>query len=276
MSPLDIQNVEHFIEHPIIKYLYVIRIGHMDKIRNRFARRPVGVKNFLVMHCYSGKGWFYLPDQNKVLITKNTTIVVHPDVPYAHEVDNEDPWSFYYVHLGGELCQHYFRSPPNTYMIQHKVNTGEILDIFSKCVNMLEVETSEKTLIYSSNMVGQLLTLLMFFQHTASHLSIKNRYVDVAIQYMKNHIEDKITIQELCSELNVSKPNFIHMFKKTMGSTPIDFFVGLKIKKACEYLTMTDMSVKEISGKLGFTDPLYFSRVFSKYMRTSPTQYRNQ
>jgi len=52
------------------------------------------------------------------------------------------------------------------------------------------------------------------------------------------------------------------------------FFNLNKTQKACEYLSYTDLSIKEISFKIGFEDPLYFSRTFKNFMGKSPRNYR--
>jgi AraC family transcriptional regulator of arabinose operon len=54
------------------------------------------------------------------------------------------------------------------------------------------------------------------------------------------------------------------------------FFNFKKIQQASEYLNCTDLSVKEISFKVGFQDPLYFSRMFKNYSGKSPRLYRNE
>jgi AraC-like DNA-binding protein len=54
----------------------------------------------------------------------------------------------------------------------------------------------------------------------------------------------------------------------------LDFFIRLKIQRACFLLDTTDQSVKAIAADLGFDDPLYFSRCFRRVHDSSPTQYR--
>ena len=46
------------------------------------------------------------------------------------------------------------------------------------------------------------------------------------------------------------------------------------MQKACQYLLLTDLRVNEIGEKLGIEDPYYFTRLFTKKMGVSPTQYR--
>lgn len=56
--------------------------------------------------------------------------------------------------------------------------------------------------------------------------------------------------------------------------SPINYFNQLKIQKACQLLDFTDKKAKEIAFELAFSDPYYFSKVFTKYMHMSPKEYR--
>ncbi|MCB0166075.1 MAG: helix-turn-helix transcriptional regulator, partial [Anaerolineae bacterium] len=64
------------------------------------------------------------------------------------------------------------------------------------------------------------------------------------------------------------------VFKKKTGYAPIDYFIRLKIQKACELLETTDQQVSEIGHSLGYPDIYYFSRLFKKVVGLSPRQYR--
>lgn len=54
----------------------------------------------------------------------------------------------------------------------------------------------------------------------------------------------------------------------------MEYFIHLKIQRACRYLTLTRFSIKQISLTLGYSDQYYFSRIFHKVMGVSPLAYR--
>ncbi len=92
---------------------------------------------------------------------------------------------------------------------------------------------------------------------------------------MKSQLDKALKIEEMALYFNYSPSHFFSIFKKKTGFSPINYFNDLKIQKACQYLSFTSMSVKEISYTLGFNDPLYFSRLFKKIMGVPPLRYRN-
>jgi len=67
---------------------------------------------------------------------------------------------------------------------------------------------------------------------------------------------------------------FPSIFKNRTQRVPMEYFIFLKIQKSCHLLDTSNMRIKEISSSLGFEDPYYFSRLFTKMMLVSPVAYR--
>ena len=74
----------------------------------------------------------------------------------------------------------------------------------------------------------------------------------------------------------MSRTNLIRIFKKNTGITPYKFLLDEKIKVAKALLSTTNMSVKSISEKLGFSDEHYFSYLFKEKVGISPLKYKSQ
>jgi AraC-like DNA-binding protein len=98
--------------------------------------------------------------------------------------------------------------------------------------------------------------------------------IALTISYMKEHLDKPLRAATLAGVARMSLPHYFVIFKRCMGSTPIDYFIRLRMERARELLATTSCSVKEIAGVLGYDDPLYFSRVFKAVNQTTPTQYR--
>ena len=98
--------------------------------------------------------------------------------------------------------------------------------------------------------------------------------IESTISYMKEHLDKPVRAATLANVARMSLPHYFVTFKRCTGSTPIDYFIRLRMERARELLATTSCSVKEIAGVLGYDDPLYFSRVFKSVNQTTPTQYR--
>ncbi|MCP1310333.1 helix-turn-helix domain-containing protein [Paenibacillus tyrfis] len=98
--------------------------------------------------------------------------------------------------------------------------------------------------------------------------------IRTAIAYMKQHHQRKIPLEEIAQYCYLSTYHFSHLFRKETGSTFVDYLNKLRIEKAVYYLENTDKSVQEIASLAGFQDSNYFSRLFKRYLRCSPNEYR--
>jgi len=70
-------------------------------------------------------------------------------------------------------------------------------------------------------------------------------------------------------------PNYLNgIFRKITGEPIHRFILKRRLESARKQLSEPNSSIKEIAYKLGFQDPLYFSRLFKKYFGVSPSQWR--
>ena len=72
-------------------------------------------------------------------------------------------------------------------------------------------------------------------------------------------------------------PNyFSSMFKKEISRSAVNYITELRINQARELLYHSELSVVDISKKVGYEDSQYFFRVFKKYLGMTPLQYREE
>jgi len=130
-------------------------------------------------------------------------------------------------------------------------------------------------MIYTAHAFTHFLSIIFFLHRTTITFAPKQvKYIEDAIKLMQDNIEKSLTLDILARTLNLSKNHIINLFKSKTGCSPINYFIRLKIQKACQLLDLTDLSISETAAKLGFADPYYFSRVFRKVMDIPPSQYR--
>ena len=99
--------------------------------------------------------------------------------------------------------------------------------------------------------------------------------IAATIHYMEENIEQTITLAMISEYSGLSKSYLSAIFRKKTGHTPIAFVNLMRVKSACRMLTETDMKINTICHKVGFQDPYYFSRIFTKLMGISPSAYRS-
>ena len=91
---------------------------------------------------------------------------------------------------------------------------------------------------------------------------------------IREGVEEKITVQEIAAGLGSSYSNFRKLFKEFTGISPASYQQDLKLQRAKELLSTTDMSIKEIAYRLNFDSPDYFSSKFKNKIGCKPSEYR--
>ena len=101
---------------------------------------------------------------------------------------------------------------------------------------------------------------------------------DVAyvVQYMTEHISEKIKIEALAEELHISHVGLLWKFKRTMGCTPSDFLIQLRMRHAKHLLMQGKKRINEIALLCGYNNAYYFSNAFKKVYNIPPSKYREK
>lgn len=100
-----------------------------------------------------------------------------------------------------------------------------------------------------------------------------NRIIVGAKKYIKANYNKEITLDELSRHTCVSPHYFSRLFKEETGENYIDYLTKIRIEKARELMESSDLSIKEICFKIGYGDPNYFSRLFKKVEKITPSEY---
>ena len=100
--------------------------------------------------------------------------------------------------------------------------------------------------------------------------------LDRAFEYIRQHIGERFFIPDLCRHLAVSESFLDKVFKEILNTSPGKYIQFMKIKHAEQLLKVQGLSVLEVSNRLGFSSPFYFSSVFRRHFGLSPTRYLRQ
>ena len=100
--------------------------------------------------------------------------------------------------------------------------------------------------------------------HLIDGVTISNE-IKVVLDYMNEKLCDSISVHQIAKQLNCSESYLKKEFAKYYKGGIIKYFNSLKIKEAKHLIRNEKMSMAEISEKLGFDNPQYFSRCFKQF-----------
>ena len=95
-----------------------------------------------------------------------------------------------------------------------------------------------------------------------------------AAAFMETHFAEAVPISEVIERSHYSQRHFIRLFSSAYGMTPQRYLLDVRIRHATSMLRDSGLSVTEIAMRCGFGDPNYFSRIFRKYVGSSPSEFR--
>lgn len=95
-----------------------------------------------------------------------------------------------------------------------------------------------------------------------------------AIEYMNENFSEDITVEMLADRVHLSKSYFMKRFREAAGVGAIEYLTQLRIKRACDILSGTDMTSAETAFECGFRNLSNFNRQFKKSVGCTPLEYR--
>lgn len=119
----------------------------------------------------------------------------------------------------------------------------------------------------------QIFTYITSYVKPQSTIDYSNQIVKVTRDYLEHHYTEDISLEDVAEQVNISPQYFSKLIKKNTGFNFIDWLSMLRVKKAKELLTNSNLTVKEVCFMVGYKDPNYFSRIFKKRIGITPSEY---
>jgi AraC-like DNA-binding protein len=95
-----------------------------------------------------------------------------------------------------------------------------------------------------------------------------------SVTHIIQHCAKPLTRDGLARQAGLSVAHFPLLFQRQTGASPVQFLIQQRMRLACRLLDTTSFTIREIADKVGYEDPYYFSRLFSKTRGHSPREYR--
>ncbi len=269
--------------HPLVRQAYLTDVGFYPHAEGHYKERPDGTDSCILFYCLSGSGTIEVsPPENekhteKYRLGVSQAFCIPAGMPHRYYSDSEDPWSILWVHCKGESLQYYPIGTPQVVQMNSPERDRRIQSLFQMLFNTLERNYTYTlgSFIYLSQILSLILTEI-FFHKDLSETTQQNRHVTAVIRYMYRHLHENLTLDDISEEVQLSKSYLNNIFRASTQRSTMDFFLNLKMQEACKLLRMENSFVYEVASTLGYSDPYYFSRLFTKIIGVSPKEYRNR
>jgi LacI family transcriptional regulator len=126
---------------------------------------------------------------------------------------------------------------------------------------------SERVLVPPVGVIGRQSTNL---------LTADDEDVVAAVRYMRDNVRDRVSVSAVLKHVAISRRRLERKFAQSFGRTPFQEIQRVRLEKAKQLLSQTDMSMPAIAARSGFTSAQHLARVFHALTALTPTQYRKQ
>ena len=205
--------------------------------------------------------------------------MIPPGVPHVYGADHASPWTIYWVHAVGPKVGEAQRML-GARLRQPILTLGQdpgLVALFEQMLDLLERGYSAHNLLGASLCLAQVVSRVALGSTRPNGVAeTTEERIENVVSLMLSSLDRNLRVEELASHCKLSPSHFAALFKKRTGFSAIDFFLRLKMQRACRMLETSNVPIKEISIRLGIDDPLYFSRSFHRIYACSPSEYRQQ
>ncbi len=240
--------------------------------------RPKGRIDYQLLYIASGQAHFYFNNE-ETIVTAGHMVLYRPKEMQKYVYYGKDQTEVYWVHFTGNDVRNILRSYGLTdeKKVLYSGTSLEYARIFKQMIHELQqCQPDYETML--SMLLRQIFIAL--HRQLSKESAIKNEYLEsemeLATTYFSENYNKPIRIEDYAASRGMSISWFIRSFKQYTGTTPMQYIVSLRITNAQMLLETTDYNVKEIGDIVGYDNPLYFSRIFTKQKGISPSNYRKQ
>jgi len=259
--------------NPLTRDCYPTAMGYYPRARGHRMQRERHDDN-LLLYCVEGAGFVQLPGAGARRVGAGDLVLLPQGVAHQYRAHSRQPWSIYWAHFQGAsaaVFMHYLGYRNDSCVRNVGLNPA-LHAGFDSLLAVRRTGYSTAAFINASNQLRHLLTQFAMEERRGN----RPHGLDlVAIQnYMHDNLHRHLDLDTLAGVAHLSKYYFASRYKAMTGYSPMQHFLHMKIEYACHLLDTTALSVKAIALELGYTDALYFSRLFRKTIGMSPLRYR--
>jgi len=256
-------------DYSISNEIMVLEIGyhHLPKGMLQNYKRD----QFILHYVVNGKG-----SLNEKKFSKGASWLIVPCEPETTKADNDEPYETYWIAFKGPYAKR-FISLCGYDMSNHLLDFDEA----EECAEIIRRTLFD---IHPQNAIEESAMLQKaFYEIIAVHLkSVKytsspfDELLKSVTLYLESNFDKKILISEMSEKMGYTRNHISRLFKKQYGISPCEYVLNLRIEKAKKLLEDNKFSIDQISTAVGYDDASYFSKIFLRKTKMTPSQYRKK
>jgi AraC-like DNA-binding protein len=202
-------------------------------------------------------------------------IVIPPGTPHRYYANEAKPWTIWWVHATGTDASDFGEAicgaggGPVSIRIDRMLEAAALA---RAALTAMERDETKASLYDASAATWQLLSMLAARQLRGQHEKVDP--IQAAADHIALHYSEPLQVAELAKRASLSVSHFASLFRRDFGVGPREYLCRIRMAHAREDLLTTADSVATVARSVGYDDPFYFSRQFSRIHGVPPSVYR--
>ncbi|GAA0355384.1 AraC family transcriptional regulator [Alkalibacterium iburiense] len=260
--------------------LRVYQAGSENCVPNKFYG-PIARNHYLFHYIHTGEGTLeYFNSDNtliKTTVKRNQGFLASPGQIMTYIADEENPWIYSWIEIDGIQVNKIFNeiglNKDNPIFIPENKAFNQIIE--RSILNICQNNAAE-----TINVLGNIYLFLdglykaspnkSFFQYRNN----TKDHIYNAIIFMEENYKENISVSDVAEHCLLSSAYLGKLFKNELGTGIKSFLIDLRLTESLNYLRESNLTIKEISDEVGYTNQLYFSNAFSQKYNISPSNWR--
>ncbi|MBU8902766.1 MAG: AraC family transcriptional regulator [Victivallales bacterium] len=223
----------------------------------------------------SGRGELRIKDKVYSVNPGEAMLLTVPENHCYYLSGDSDSWEFIFITVYGREVMRLFRDLRRHTGVTAKFDKDSlpVRKAFSICQKNKKNEIGNQ---YNASALAYdfLMSLLDYINPVRQGESRPPEFISRVYNYCLKHIDQAVSVNDMAKCAGYSRYHFTRLFKEHMGSSPQYFMNELRIRMAVRLLQTEQLRIKEIAGRCGFEDVSYFCKIFRKFQKVSPNEFR--
>ncbi len=218
-----------------------------------------------------GKGRVTI-DGISFFVSQGQSFLTFPFSKVEKTPDKSNPWSYKWVEFRGLEAAWLINQ--TSFSKKHPVVDKISTPNFDQLFDITESGQSSTYAQYRAS--GKLILLLShYLEHFPCKKAENKNYAILAQRFIeKNYKNPNFNVKSVADFVKIDRTYLYRLFKAETGMSIIDYINNHRIAKAEVMLMDKNISIKDVAYSVGFTDQMYFSKVFKKLKGQTPTEFR--
>lgn len=235
------------------------------------------LQEYQIIYVTKGDGYFTSRHTGKTRIHEGTVLILYPNEWHTYLPKKDTGWNAYWIGFKGMFAENIIQSGffKNEEPIINVGFNEHLINLFQTAIHLAQYQKTGFQQVISSIA----LHILGLIHYTHKNFSFEDDIVveniNKARLMMRESFDEDLSAEAIASSLNMSYSWFRKVFKRYTGLSPNQYQMQVKLQKAKELLTSSNMQIKEISAFLNFESESYFITFFKNKASVTPAHYRS-